>query len=308
MRHQSYVIAYDTEEQLRVILDIIKRHNESGPYSNEFVRLDSQDEYEQLEHGEVLTHIITATLKTPYKDAREGPVLSKVALCGHGGGRYVTFPYFDWELPRRIVDPRVRVYGFSRAIDMGMTNKQNIPQERVGGDENSSVIPESASDVRPALFITRSRRRSELDREAHQQQPSISYTYTTKEAGFVVGKRRFAIFKDAELDSFEWKCSLAKYRERQEANIASNKHKYKQLRAAGKEFYLVTMHLPGGIGEEKVYKWLTKEAASSERVAANKQVSICDVLVMKGEDKEKMSTEDVDAAILGGEDIKILYL
>ena len=63
MGHQSYVIPYDTEEQLQAILDVIKKHN-SAPWFNEFVRYSDKEEYKQLVSGEDLTHVATAMVKT----------------------------------------------------------------------------------------------------------------------------------------------------------------------------------------------------------------------------------------------------
>ena len=61
----------------------------SKPYSNEFVRYHNKAEYKQLVSGdgEDLTHVATATMKKPCNTIRNGPTLSKVILCGHGGGR-----------------------------------------------------------------------------------------------------------------------------------------------------------------------------------------------------------------------------
>ena len=83
---QAYVIPYDTEEQKEVIMETIEKHN-SAPFCNEFVRFSDKSEYKQLVCGEDLTDVMTATMKKPYTTVRNGPTLSKVVYCVHGGGR-----------------------------------------------------------------------------------------------------------------------------------------------------------------------------------------------------------------------------
>ena len=201
MGHQSYVIPYDTEEQLQAILDIIKKHN-SAPWFNEFVRLHDKAEYTQLVSGEDLTCVMTATLK-PYKTTRNGPTLSKVVLCGNGGGRNCTFHFFDWEL-RRLNNPGIVAYGFERSMERRMTDEQRVPQERVGGGD--CVITTDAYDVRPALFITREVSLAGFKRTADQQYPPA--TYTVKTDGCVVGETRFDDLAAAEAHSAEKKRDL----------------------------------------------------------------------------------------------------
>lgn len=264
---QAYVIPYETEEQKEAILDIIKKHN-SAPFSNEFVRFSDKSEYKQLVCGEDLTGVMTAAMKKPYTTVRNGPTLSKVVYCVHGGGRGCTFDFFAWELRRRLNHPAIHAYGFERSMEKRMTNEQRVPQERVGGGD--CVITTEAYDVRPALFITR-----ELNLKRTADEPYPPPSYSSKTEGYVVGETRFDDLAAAEAHSAEKKRELVEYEEKEKARIAADTTKYKELRAAGKGYYCVVVKHDHG-------KLLTNESMKT--------------------------TAEVDAALAAGEEIGILYL
>ena len=298
MGHQSYMIPYDTEEQLQAILDTIKKHN-IDPFSNEFVRYSSTSEFEQLVSGEDLTHVATAIMKKPYKTIRNGPTLSNVVMCGHGGGRGSTFHFFDWELRRRLNNPAIMAYGYERSMSKRIADAYEVPQEQVGGGD--CVITTEAYDVRPALFITREASFAGFKRTADQPFPPVSYT--TKTEGYVVGETRFDDLAAAEAHSAEKKRKLAEYEEEAKARMAANMEKYKELRAAGKDYYRIMTPLEGG-GWARGAAWLTEEMAAAER-ANDVQVSVGKLLTNK---HGVMTADEIDAALADGTDIEICYL
>ena len=100
MGWQSYVIPYETPEQLEMLLDLCRLHNSSPPETNVFVRYHEGAQFEQIQTGEELVHPMTATLKKPYKRARDGPTLDKALLVGNGGVRGCTFAFFTYRCRR----------------------------------------------------------------------------------------------------------------------------------------------------------------------------------------------------------------
>ena len=297
MGHQSYVIPYDSEEEKEAILDAIRKHN-SDPFCNEFVRYSNKAEYAQLLAGEVLTRVMTVTVNEPYKTLRTGPTLSKAVLCGHGGGRGCTFFFLDWELRRRLSNPAITAYGFERSMEKRMVDNQVVPQERVGGD--CALGPE-AYDVRPAFFITRKMNYTGSQPTADQPYPPISYE--TKEEGYVVAEQRFSDKEAAESYSAEEKRKVAEYRAKEEARIAANTDKYKELRAAGKDYYTILEKLDGG-GFAQGRKWLTEEAVAAKRSEPGVQIGLGKLLA----NDTVLTTAEIDLALAAGEQVKILYL
>ena len=188
-------------------------------------------------------------------------------------------------------------------MEKRIAEMQKVPQERVGGGD--CVITADAYDVRPALFITREVSYAGFKRTADQPYPPPSYSSKTE--GYVVGETRFDDLAAAEAYSAEKKRELAEYGEKEKARIAANMEKYKELRAAGKDYYCITTYT---IGEgstrgtlSRVNKWLTDEIA--ERAKSD------DVKVSKGKmitnKHGVMTTEEIDAALADGKDIEICY-
>ena len=162
MGWQSYVIPYETDAQKETILDVIKKHNSTG-FSGEFVRYGPTDEYVQLEGGEELGGVQLGKFKAnkAFKNPRNGPALPNVILCGHGGGRGVTFHFLDWELRRALPDiyvngeHAIQAYGFDHALDQKLVKRtaaDDVPYERVAADDRYFGY-----DVRPVKFVTRVR-------------------------------------------------------------------------------------------------------------------------------------------------------
>ena len=299
MGHQSYMIPYDTEEQLQAILDTIKKHN-IDPFSNEFVRYSSTSEFEQLVSGEDLTHVATAIMKKPYKTIRNGPTLSNVVMCGHGGGRGSTFHFFDWELRRRLNNPAIMAYGYEGSMSKRIADAYEVPQEQVGGGD--CVITAEAYDVRPALFTTREVSYAGFKRTADQ--PYLPPTYTTKTVGYVVGETRFDDLAAAEARSVEKKRELAENQEKEKARIAANMEKYKGLRAAGKDYYYIVTSIEGGHAHHHESEWLTKEMAAKRAESHDVQVFVGKLLT----NKSVKTTTEIDEAVASGEHIEVHYI
>ena len=66
MGWQSYVIPYDTPEQLEMLLDLCRLHNTSPPETNIFVRYHEGREFQQISTAEEPAQAFMASSKKPY--------------------------------------------------------------------------------------------------------------------------------------------------------------------------------------------------------------------------------------------------
>ena len=221
MGYQSYVIPFDTDEQLDTVLDVIKLHNATpGGYTDEFVRYSEDSEFIRLEVGEELQGTTVVTFKTgkAYSCPRKGPALTRAVLVSNGGGRSVTFPFLKWHLRRAL--PNVYVGGF-HAVDVygydhGMANrfsKKNVfvDSARVGlsshvsdefrGLNGCCYAPRPAkyttrtSVVNPAYRELENKKRS---REVERDVPPFVSSYVTTVDGWVVQGDHFATEEEAK--------------------------------------------------------------------------------------------------------------
>ena len=258
------MIAYDTAEQLKAILEIIKKHN-SAVRHPEFVRLNSQEEFKQLESGEPLEQLVTYEVKKAYKSPRSGPALSHVLMCAQGGGRSLTLDFLEFELLRAF--PDVHVGGFHALQvyphELSIFNRLIRKSEAVLGDDvvKSTYTNEKDWLVQPAVYTTREaagnpaftellsglygnerkkRMREERDTPAYLQ------TFTSETNGFVVGDKVFAERAEAEARSQKIKNEYKVLQKRHgnyradEEEKALNRARYESLRASGKRYYTVT--------------------------------------------------------------------
>ena len=122
----------------------------------------------------------------------------------------------------------------------------------------------------------------------------------------MVGETRFDDLAAAEAHSAEKKRELAEYGEKAKARIAANMEKYKELRAAGKDYYSVIVKHDHGCSSHKVYheEWLNEEMASAKRAEQDTQVKQGKLLT----NESVKTTAEIDAALAAGKEIKILYL
>ena len=266
MGHQSYVIPYETDEQLENILDIIKKHN-AGMFHDEFVRYNPSEEFKQLESGEELCQLETYELRggQAYKNPRYGPAQPNVLIAGNGGGRSCTFAFLNWHLDRAFPNleiggfPAMKAYAWDEGIKKKLkkTTRREIPSSRVEAPD----IYTSEISLRPARTTTRitginpvyksaveqyasgvygQERRKRL-RECGVTESPFKTTYETTEDGFVVYDRYYKSDNRATAEEY-----AAELKEREEAQTrmatnmkASNMVRYKAHREAGKKYYQV---------------------------------------------------------------------
>ena len=323
MGHQSYVIPYETSEQLETILDIIKKHN-AGMFHDEFVRYNPGEKFEQLESGEELCQLETYDLKSgqAYKNPRYGPAQPNVLLAGNGGGRSCTFAFLNWHLRRAF--PNLEIGGFhamkSYPWDEAIKNKlkkttrREIPSSRVEAPDTYAT----EISVRPARMTTRilggnpafkaavkehapglfGKARMKRLRECGVTESGFTQTYETVEDGFVVYDRHFKADNRATADEYS---TELKAREttanRQEAGLAeSNLTRYKAHRAAGKKYYQVgTTFVPQAAGVLQF--WRTEaELEADERTFVEAKLQ---------ESGAWVSIDAIDAKLAAGEQVDL---
>ncbi len=204
MGWQSYVISYETAEQLETLLDLCKLHNSSPCDTNIFFRFHTDRPYEQIKVGEDIVGVCTTTLKKPYKRPRDGPSMEKAILFGNGGGRHCTFGFFAYHLQRlkEFGWPHLNVYPFEMAMQKRFGDPVRIPDERVMGQCESDW----EYVVRPALMVT-------------QKFEVGSCSFEEIEDGYVVQDRRFADLAEAEAFVVERKAEMARCREQMRERI-----------------------------------------------------------------------------------------
>ena len=165
MGHQTYVIPFDTNAQLKNVLDVLKLHNShpSG-YTDELVRYNEGQEFTRLEVGEELEGATVVAFKAgkAYRCPRYGPTLSRVVLVSNGGGRSETFAFLKWHL--RSALPDVYVNGFhavdAYAYDYGM-DKRFVKNSGVRVENARIGLPAQVTDeVREANLIAAYPRRT----------------------------------------------------------------------------------------------------------------------------------------------------
>ena len=198
MGWQSYVIPYETPEQLEMLLDLCRLHNSSPPETNVFVRYHEGGEFEQISTGEELVQPCTAALKKPYKRPLNGPVFDKALLVGNGGGRGCTFSFFTYHLRRLFPQMWDAANGGMRidAYDCyGMAERLHekvaIPRARIAGSGDRLV--DSDYDVRPALMVTQYHPRSLVQAGEMSEAEAAAagaFVFKTAEDGFVVDDRQ----------------------------------------------------------------------------------------------------------------------
>jgi hypothetical protein len=86
MGHQSYILPYNTEEEKKHILEVIRQHNQ-------FEDPEDADEYYDPPVGEELTQICNVRLLEK-KRPKYLMLYTHAILCGNGGGRSYTFDWF----------------------------------------------------------------------------------------------------------------------------------------------------------------------------------------------------------------------
>ena len=329
MGQQSYVIPYETDEQLEIILDIIKKHN-ACTFHDEFVRLHPHTEFERLQSGEELDQFETYELKDgqAYKNPVYGPAQPNVLLAGNGGGRSHTFDFLNWHLDRAF--PNLEIGGFSAmkpyAWDEGIKKKlkkttlREIPSSRV----EAPYAYETEISLRPARMTTRiqgvnpvykaaveehapglsGKARMKRLRECGVTESMCLTTYETTEDGFVVYDRHYKSDNRATAEEY-----AAELKERNATQIrmatnmkASNLVRYKAHRAAGKKYYQVDIAVvPGGcavfVPHQGRQFWRTEaelEAEGRSFVEAKLQDS-----------GEWTSIDAIDAKLAAGEDVDL---
>ena len=323
MGHQSYVVPFDTEEQLELILEILKKHN-SGCCFPEFVRYSANGpggepvEFKQLEVGEELENVTTRAFKqgTAFKCPRNGPSLANVLLFSNGGGRGSTFAFLRWELMRALpnvfVDGfhAIGVYDYEESLEGKLVRAPNVSlDDRVKGSYDETL--ECA--VRPATFTTRAsvpnpefaaKDRKKRVREQRDLSPYLS-TYESVVDGFVVADRRYkeAARDAAEEYSNEQLERIAERDAQAEDEISRNLGRYKEWRAAGKRYFVVRGKR--GVAESKNGSFWLTEAERLELVAAPWFES-CEEAKVRGLDwVTEMSIDEVDAKLAAGEDVAL---
>ena len=157
MGHQSYVVPFDTDEQLQSILDVIKLHNSSvNGYTNEFVRYHPDHEFRQLEVGEELTRARTVAFKDgkAYKCPNKGPCLARAVLVSHGGGRASTFPFLRWHLRRAMPDVYVNCFHAIEAYGYESTMEARFLKASYEQVDNARIGVLSRSEYTDAMRET----------------------------------------------------------------------------------------------------------------------------------------------------------
>ena len=267
MGWQSYVIPYETPEQLEMLLDLCRLHNTSPPETNVFVRYQEGGEFQQISTGEELVQPCTASLKRPYKRPRNGPVFEQVLLLGNGGGRGCAFGFFTYHLRRLFPQMwdatnggmRIDAYGYD-GMEKRLHKKVAIPEARIAG--NGDRLVDSDYDVRPALMVTQYHPRSLVQAGEMSEAEAAAagaFVFKTAEDGFVVDDRRFADRAEAEAYSTEKKAELAQHQEEAKARRAASTKEYFDNRAAGKRRYRVVTRL------SSQPQWCTPEEADVKR-------------------------------------------
>ena len=276
MGWQSYVIPYETEEQLEKLLDLCKLHNNSPAETNVFVRYHARGEFQQISTGEELVNPCTASFKRPYKRPRNGPVFDKVLLVGNGGGRGCTFRFFTYHCRRLFPHAwdastnggmRIDAYSYD-GMERRLQDKVAIPEARIAG--NGDEVLDSDYDVRPALMVTMYDPRSLVqigEMSEAEAAAAGQFVFKSVEEGYAVDDKRFADGAEAEAHSIEKKAELAQHRkEATERRVARTKE-YFDNRAAGKRLYRMVSRFEGNgySGERHSIHWCTSDEASIKR-------------------------------------------
>ena len=328
MGHQSYVIPYDTPEQLQAILEIIKKHN-SAAYHPEFVRFNRAAEYKQLESGEELGQLVTYQVKKSqmYKNPRNGPALSHVLMCGHGGGRSLTFDFFRFELMRAFPDVHVACFHAVDAYpyEASISNRLVRSSETIIGDENVKGTYSVEKDwlVQPAVYTTREAAGnpaftellsglsgSEKKKRIREERdiPPYLQTFTSETKGFVVGNEVFAERAEAEARSKEIKDEYEERQRRWKQEKALQLERYKNRRASGKRYYQLnpkSTHRDHPDAKDGLF-WLTAEEWAAMKASDwLDQDASCETKILDRSTWTRLTQDEIDAKIAAGEEVEL---
>ena len=290
MGHQTYVIPFDTDAQLKNVLDVLKLHNShpSG-YTDEFVRYNEGQEFTRLEVGEELEGATVVAFKAgkAYRCPRYGPTLSRVVLVSNGGGRSETFAFLKWHL--RSALPDVYVNGFhavdAYAYDYGMDKRfvknsgVRVENARIGlpaqvTDEVREANLIAAYTPRPAKYTTRTHggnptyrellaglnraEKKKRTREERDVPPYVS-SYATTVDGWVVEDQRFPTQEGAEAYAKTIRPAFAiagAMAEQRSDEAVRNQERFLRMREVGKAYWTAG----GG-----TRFWLTEEGVAERR-------------------------------------------
>ena len=159
MNLPTYAIPFDTEDELREIVRILKKHN-SNDVHPEFYRYNESDEFTQLTSGEALYNAATFKMKKgkAYKTPFQGPSLTNVLLCESYEAHQNTIQFLLWELRKAL--PDVWVDGF-HAIKPYSVTEALMTRVIKASETKVSIEPEAVDGragrviAEPAIYVTR---------------------------------------------------------------------------------------------------------------------------------------------------------
>ena len=326
MGHQSYAIPYDTPEQLSAIIKILEQHNSypSGT-TNQWVRYNENEEYKQLEVGELLGNfaVVPFKMNRQYKSPQHGPALSRVLICDNGGGRNCTFEFLRWHLMRALPDVYVDAF---HAI--GPYPYDDHLQGRLASSKMVELHLDDAEvdpfKVLPAEYITRKvegndafrvlmmgvdkQERKKRMREEPDVPPYLS-TYTTTVDGLVVEDTRYTEAQRGEAEAHVKRlrteaAALPDLIAQDRADCAAkNRRRFEFKRAEGKDYWRLDK---GG------RFWLTPEVVEERRALGEKYTKA--MIKWQTADKaysealKEAPAEEIERMLDGGKEIVLFQV
>ena len=140
----SYIVPYETKQQLEAILDVLRLHNDRrlNPDNHpiEFVRFNPHEAFARLEPGEVLqdAELVGFKARKWYYSPTDGPALPCAVVFHNEGDRNATFAFLQWHLMRALPDvyvdafPAITAYPYNDTIAAELTAvRRAVPDERI---------------------------------------------------------------------------------------------------------------------------------------------------------------------------------